>query len=92
MVGSPGSSLECPGAMRRLGAMRSLLRGVGCESWLVVVPAGAGVVVVASMDGVPTRHVIVGTMSPCPVEDSCIPGCHDISSIVPVELKRPSAL
>ena len=48
---------------------------------LVVVRAG----VVASMDGVPTRHVIVGTMSPCPVEDSCIPGCHDISSVVPVD-------
>jgi len=58
VVGSPGSSLECPGAMRRLGAMRSLLRGVGCESWLVVVPAGAGLVV-ASMDGVPTRHVVL---------------------------------
>jgi len=93
VFGSPGTSLddrcslECPGAMRRLLQSRCevcLLRGVvrGCSfRLLVVVRAG----VVASMDGVPTRHVIVGTMSPCPVEDSCIPGCHDISSVVPVD-------
>ena len=80
--------------MSRCDAKPRDAKSVSCEvSYeMVVVPAGAGVVVVASMDGVPTRHVIVGTMSPCPVEDSCIPGCHDISSVVPVELKRPWAL
>ena len=36
--------------------------------WCLVVPVGgAGVIVVASMDGCPTRHGIAGTMSPCPV-------------------------
>ena len=51
--------------------------------WCLVVSV-AGVVVVASMEWCPTRHV-VGATSPCPVEDSCIPGCNDISSVVPVD-------
>jgi len=65
VVGSPGCSLddccsfECPGAMRRLGAMRSLSPASNelpsgltrcCSS------AGAGV---ASMEGCPTRHVVL---------------------------------
>jgi len=43
-------------------------------------PAGS----VASMEGVPTRHVVVGTMSPCPVVvgESPVKG---VSPVVPVD-------
>ena len=54
------------------------LRGFGLRDGLVVPVAG---VVVASMEWCPTRHV-VGAMSPCPVEYSCIPGCCDVSNVV----------
>ena len=64
VVGSLGSSLECPGAMRRLSRcevcflLRGVVRGVS-----LLCPAGC----VASMECSPTRHVIAGAMSPCPV-------------------------
>ena len=45
---------------------------------------------VASMGGSPTRHVIVATMSPRPVVGE-IP-VKAVYPVVPVELKRPSAL
>ena len=45
--------------------MRSLLHGWFAR-WCLVVPVAGAEVVVASMEGVPTRHVVVAT-SPCPV-------------------------
>ena len=91
MVGSPGSSLECPGAMRRLSQSRCevcLLRGVGCE------PVGRRSCRSrsSSLNGWGAYKACHRrTMSPCPVVVGVFlyPGC---TPVVPVELKRPSAL
>ena len=75
MVGSLDDrcSLECPGAMRRVDAKspaRCLAR------WC---PAGCG-----SLNGGGAYKACRLATSPCPVEYSCIPGCSNISSVVPV--------
>ena len=69
-------SPECPGAMRRLGAMRSLSPARCLARWC---PAGC------SLNGGVTNKACRHGTSPCPVEYSCIPGCSDISSVVPVD-------
>ena len=75
MVGSLNDrcSLECPGAMQRVDAkspVRCLAR------WC---PAGCG-----SLNGGGAYKACRLATSPCPVEYSCIPGCSNISSVVPV--------
>jgi len=59
--------------------------------WCLVVPVAGAEVVVASMEGVPTRHVVVAT-SPCPVVGEIPVEAVVSPPVVPVELKRPSAL
>jgi len=70
--------------------MRSLLHGWFAR-WCLVVPVAGAEVVVASMEGVPTRHVVVAT-SPCPVVGEIPVEAVVSPPVVPVELKRPSAL
>ena len=71
--------------------MRRSLSPARCRfaRWCLVVPVEAvasfaGGVVGAFNGGVPTRHVIVGTMSPCPVVGE-IPVEAVVSPVVPVD-------
>jgi len=66
-------------------------KSVSCEvsrvaRWCLVVPVAG-----CSLNGMGAYKASRLATSPCPVEYFCIPGCSDISSVVPVELKRPSA-